>query len=110
MTYTTLSAVIPCLHMHATVVASVYKAVARLIVKFIEYRHGRILGPAKGGKLPVSLAQHGKESVLAVHEITADELVRICGDRERRGRGQLRRLEKDYKAHLRKGEGRDGLA
>ena len=55
VTYITLSAVIPCLHVHATVVASVHKAIAGLIVKFIEHRHGGILGPAEGGELPVSL-------------------------------------------------------
>ena len=55
-TYITLSAVISGLHVHVTVVASVHKAIAGLIVKFIEYRHGGILGPAKGRKFPVSLA------------------------------------------------------
>ena len=54
-TYITLSAVIPCLHMHATVVTSVDKAIAGLIMKFIEHRHGGILGPAERGELPVSL-------------------------------------------------------
>ena len=99
-TYITLSAVIPCLHVHATIVASVHKAIAGLIVKFIEHRHGGILGPAKGGELPVSLTRHGKEGVPAIHEITADELVRVCGARERRGRAHLWRLEENYEEHL----------
>ena len=55
VTYITLSAVIPHLHMHVTVVASVHKVVTGLIVKFIEHRHGGILGPAERGELPVSL-------------------------------------------------------
>ena len=99
-TYITLSAVIPCLHVHATIVASVHKAIAGLIVKFIEHRHGGILGPAKGGELPVSLTRHGQEGVPAIHEITADELVRVCGARERRGGAHLRRLEENYEEHL----------
>ena len=56
VTYIALSAVIPCLHVHAAVVASVHKAIAGLVVKFIQHRHGGVLGPAEGGELPVSLA------------------------------------------------------
>jgi len=47
VTYITLPAVVPCLHMHAAVVAGVHKAIAGLVVKLIQHGHGGELGPAE---------------------------------------------------------------
>jgi len=43
----TLPAVVPCLHMHAAVVAGVHKAITGLVVKLIQHGHGGGFRPAE---------------------------------------------------------------
>jgi len=47
VTYITLPAVVPCLHIHVAVVAGVHKAITGLVVKLIQHGHGGELGPAE---------------------------------------------------------------
>ena len=96
-TYIALLAVVACPYEQVAVITSVHEAITDLLVELIEHGHGGVLGPAEGGEFPVPLLCHGEEGFPTIHEVTADDVVRVCSFRKRRGGASLWRLEEDYK-------------
>lgn len=77
LAYLADSAVPARLHVVLALVAGVDEAVLALGVQLHQHAQCGPLGPAQGGELPVLVSGEGEEGVTPVHEVTAEQGVRV---------------------------------
>lgn len=75
--YLAHGAVPACLHVVLALVAGVDKAVLALGVQLHQHAQCRPLGPTQGRELPVLVSGEGEEGVTPIHEVTAEQGVRV---------------------------------
>lgn len=105
--YLAHSAVPACLHVVFALVAGVDKAVLALGMQLHQHAQCRPLGPPKGRELPVLVPGEGEEGITAIHEVTAEQGVRV-NDRGQRIDDRSC-MEVDHKEHLQE-EQQDGVS
>lgn len=82
MTYLTDSAVPPRFHVMFALIARIDEAVLALGVELHQHAERGPLGSAERGELPVLVSGQGEEGVAPVHQIAAEQGIRVHNGRQ----------------------------